>query len=354
MSNIIEIYGTDFTELINIFELENNNMAFTIEIALKMIPEFNGDRDKLHRFITCCDIVGETIVNNVERNQFLNVIKCKLTGPAYNIIKYKEFLTWEALKLALQNQYLEKRTIAQIQRELLGSKQNYNESIREYANRLERLTADLNDACIASEGQDATVVIQNLNNKSCLKAFQEGLLEPIKIIIKASRFNTFNEAVESAVEEERVINQSKSFNKTQNFQDKNSKKPVRCFKCNRLGHTANKCYVNNSISQLPNYPKKNFIKQENINKIHVTCSYCKKPGHHISNCFKKRNFEYKNSNSSYPSNNSNVQGYRPNDRASTSGYSNLNQNRSINITHSKNESNPVASNGVASVASLKQ
>ncbi|GLV33282.1 hypothetical protein CBL_20090 [Carabus blaptoides fortunei] len=69
-----------------------------------------------------------------------------------------------------------------------------------FANRLERLTADLNDACTASEGPDASKIIQSLKSKSCLKAFQEGLLELVKIIIKASRFNTFNEAVESAIE----------------------------------------------------------------------------------------------------------------------------------------------------------
>lgn len=168
MFNCVEVYGTDFQELINLLELENINMAFSLETALKMIPEFNGDRDKLHRFITCCDIVGETAINNVERNQFLNVIKCKLTGPAYNIIKYQNFATWDALKLSLQNQYLEKRTIAQIQRELLSSKQNFNESIRDFANRLERLTADLNDACIAS---DCSKFKQQILSKSVCRRF---------------------------------------------------------------------------------------------------------------------------------------------------------------------------------------
>lgn len=332
MSGIITTFGTDFTDLIEFIKLENEEMPFSVEIALKMIPEFNGDRNQLHRFITCCDIVGASVTSQVQTAQFLNVIKCKLTGTAYNVIKYRDFLDWASLKLELQNQYLERRTIAQLQRELLGNRQQPNEDIRTFANRLERLTADLNDACIASEGEEATHVIQNLNNKSCLKAFQEGLLEPVKIIIKASRFTTFNEAVESAVEEERIINQNKLFSK---FQTKNDKKIIKCFKCNKLGHIAENCRSNFTTS-LPSYPRRDEIKQEMPRKINIICAYCKKPGHHISTCYRKPNQSNKNKPWQASSSNTNVRNVPSTSKQNV---------RQINIIESGNESGPVASRG---------
>lgn len=76
--------------------------------------------------------------------------------------------------------------MSKIQTKLFTIEQKYNETVRSFAHRLERLTVDLNDACISCEGQDASGVVQNLNKKSCLESFQEGLKAPIKLIIKAS------------------------------------------------------------------------------------------------------------------------------------------------------------------------
>ncbi|KAG5883110.1 hypothetical protein JTB14_004644 [Gonioctena quinquepunctata] len=105
---------------------------------------------------------------------------------------------WPAFKLILQNQYVERRTIAQIQTELLSARQYPNEDVQAFANRIEKLTIDLNDAYVASEGQNARVIIENFNNKSSLKAFVEGLRSPFQFVIKASRFDDFTNAVEAA------------------------------------------------------------------------------------------------------------------------------------------------------------
>ena len=87
-------------------------MSFQIDTALKMIPEFDGNKGNLHRFLTCCDIVADTATTAAQKESFLNVVKTKLTKSAYNIIKYKTFDDWDSLKTILQSQYLERRTIA--------------------------------------------------------------------------------------------------------------------------------------------------------------------------------------------------------------------------------------------------
>lgn len=259
---------------------DNNAMVFSVDLALKMIPEFNGNRENLHKFIACCDIVHPTATTRAESQQFLNVIKTKLSGSAYNLIKYKEFASWDELKIILQDQYLEKRTIAQIQTELLNSRQRHNESVRCFSNRIEKLVLDLNDACIASEGIAAANVIQNLNKKSALKAFVEGLENPIKLIVKASRFHEFQDAVEAACEEERSINS----NKKSSYQNsKPAKPPVKCFKCGKMNHTASQCYTQN----FPSYPNHTRIKTENVYNVQEVCRYCKNVGHSIELCRKR-------------------------------------------------------------------
>lgn len=112
-------------------------------------PNFNGKRNNFHKFILCCDIIKQLVTNNVQQIQFLNIIKCQFIGLTYIIIKYKQFNNWNELKQELQNHFLEKRTLTQIQTVLLTSRQKPNESVRNLANRLEKLTSDLNYAYIA-------------------------------------------------------------------------------------------------------------------------------------------------------------------------------------------------------------
>lgn len=303
-------------ELLNPLPEENGNanMVFSIDLALKMIPEFKGDRDTLHKFIACCDIVHPMATTRAETQTLLNVIKTKLSGAAYNLIKYKEFATWDELKIFLQEQYLERRTIAQIQSELLNCRQRQNEGVRPFANRIERLMLDLTDACIASEGDGARDVIQNLNKKSALKAFVEGLQSPIKLIVKASRFENLTDAVEFACEEERTLNSKhKNFNSDTNF---TFKKPIKCFKCGKGNHLSDQCFSQNNVRNFPSYP--NRIKPENVLRIQETCRYCKNVGHTIEVC-RKRQFN----NSRQNQINHNFPSSKPN----TSYNNRYNQNR---------------------------
>lgn len=272
-------------------EQENQIMPLQIDVALKMIPEFHGSRDELHKFIACCDIVSVSCTTRADRELLLNVIKTKLSGNAYNLVKYKTFASWDELKIILQEQYLEKRTIAQIQTELLTSKQQQGESIRSFANRLERLTLDLTDACIANQGIEAAPIISSLNSNAVLKAFVEGLNGHIKLIIKASRFTKFEDAVEAAVEEERTQKSSRLQNfPNTNSSNQNQKNRQKCFKCGKPNHIAANCYSNSN--SFPKYPKTEIKREANVHNLTIICRYCKNPGHTIEECRKR---QYNNS-----------------------------------------------------------
>lgn len=315
-----------------------DNMVFSVDTALKMIPEFSGNRENLHRFIACCDIVSPLATTRADQALFLNVVKTKLAGPAFNLIKYKTVDSYDELKTILEGQYLEKRTIAQIQTELLGSRQFPNEPIRQFANRVERLTIDLNDACIASEGAAAAGVIQNLNKKSSLKAFVEGLQNPYKLIIKASRYETFHDAVEAAIEEERTNQTQKIFHPNSKFSPhSNSQKQKRCFKCGRNNHTTDRCYAN-IPSSFPNYPSTNSrIKTEaNVNRVQVECGYCHNLGHTLDQCRKRAFNHSRNPNFTNLPPNSN----RYNPPNNLNPPNNFNRANNMNFRNYNNHSNP--------------
>lgn len=296
---------TDTETVINLRQLfgieDNMAVKLSVELALKVIPEFSGIKSDFHKFLNCCDAMySDGKLSDSDSQLFLTIVKSKLSGNAYSLTKYKEIKGWNDLKKILQEFYLEKRTVAQLQSELVNCRQHYNEDVRNFSNRIERLLIDLTDACIASEGTDASKIIESLNNKTALRAFIDGLNDNLKLFIKACRFTTLTEAVQAAIEEERS-NPSRNKFKSSNQKD-NFSKSLKCSNCSKMGHSSQNCFLKNSssyssnpvpTSSLPQFSRQP-IKTEPASsyyaktfKINVTCAYCKRPGHHIRDCRKR-------------------------------------------------------------------
>lgn len=87
-----------------------------------------------------------------------------------------------------------------------------------------------------------------------------------------------------------------NFNSRNNYSEKN------CYHCQRPGHIASHCrdkqLQNNNYNNRPpnfNNNSNNFTRQPtNYNSKIVSCNYCNRGGHDVSNCYKKRNDENKN------------------------------------------------------------
>lgn len=129
-------------------------------------------------------------------------------------------------------------------------------------------------------------VIRNLNHSSALRAFVEGLNEPVRLIIKASRFNQLQDAIQAAVEEEKSHQVKK-----QNLS--NNKDFPKCKICGKNNHHTNQCYFREQTSSSLNNGRSNNQQQphssnnSNNQSGTVVCRYCKKIGHSIDVCRKR-------------------------------------------------------------------
>lgn len=222
------------------------------------------------------------------------------------------------MKKILQDQFLERRTLAQVQTDLVRCKQGPTEKVRSFGNRVERLLMDLNDACIASEGEAASTIIESLNSKTALKAFVDGLNMPIKLLIKASGYKKLADAIEAAIEEET----SSGFSGT-------PKKTLQCNYCHKTGHLVVNCFLKQGSrsrdSYLPSVPHSN-IKREPTERVHViVCNYCKKPGHHINECRKRMFNSNKNDSNARRANGSPGNEHRPGTSSGLTRAGNLQQ-----------------------------
>ena len=281
-----------------------------VDLVIKLLPEFNGKRSELDRFLSICDMIDRDLCPESDEPLLLTIIKSKISGIAYSTIKYKDIPNLKSLTSILINNFSEVRTVAQVQSELINAKQKYSENVREFSARIEKLKTELDDACIQSQGAESAKIIQELNAKSALRAFVEGLNNNIKLIIKACRFPSLIEAVEAAVEEERNF-KSKTFTP-----NKFPRESIKCSFCHKIGHKFENCFsrINKSQNNFRNRQPVNYTQEPNqttFNKNKIFCSYCKEPGHHISNCYKRRLKEQRNLNqasSSYEARSGNFNG----------------------------------------------
>lgn len=288
-SSETEIYTDEDNNLIA------ENMAFDPDFALKMIPEYGGKSSELHKFLTLCDDIystldldGVTDKDKIKKAEkpFLFVVKRKLIESAYDdIVKFKSYASWNEMKAALKQSFSEARPSAHIQNELIHITQAYNEDVRTYASRVQKLLSQLNDSCIESEGENSKEYFQKFNEKTALKAFEDGLKDTVKLIVKASRHKTLKDAISHACEEEISI-PKKALNPSSD-----RSVPVRCQICKRTGHTSLVCFQrftpNNNIRSNSS-PPSNFPNQSRVQHFNVVCAYCKRQGHHINDCRKRQ------------------------------------------------------------------
>lgn len=274
------------------FKMANLN----ISQALKFIPSFDGTPSQLHQFIECSDIIFDEL-KETEHRKFLNLMKKLLISKAYNeTVKHINYGSWNDLRDDLIVRYREVRSKIQVSEQLNNCRQKYNEDVKSFGSRIEDLLCQLNDICITETGEGSEKIVESLNANTALVAFQEGLNDRIRTVVKSAHCKTLKDCITAACEEEALLK------RRINFENKNN--IPKCKNCNKLGHISEKCFKLRNFSNNSNISNSLNSKSNNSesklpdlkNKSRITCAYCKKIGHHIENCYSRKNKEEKNSN----------------------------------------------------------
>lgn len=285
--------------------------SFNISHALKLIPEYDGDSKTLHRFIQVCKIQYARATSAEHKAEFLDLIRSKLAGRAYDVIlRHNTYSTWEEIERALQNEFSKDRSPQIIQTEMFNLQQGFRENVLEYASRIERLLEELDISTTKNESAVGSNAIRKLNQQMAINNFKRGLRHPLKLILKATRHETLREAIDYAAEEEKLLETERKLNPTTSFRTSTPNTPRKqCQFCKNFGHEANECRklsyrLNNSSTVMPKFPPKreqinNINRSSNIPEQKI-CRYCKNLGHDIQHCRKREynNKQYEQNNAS--------------------------------------------------------
>ncbi|KAE9523130.1 hypothetical protein AGLY_016471 [Aphis glycines] len=330
-------------------------VTIKLEEAFKLIPMCTGE-DDIYPFINACDMA----VNLVEEKcapTLVKYITTRLSGRALEMIKYKNVTKWSYIKSYLMDAFEDTTTASSLQIQLNSIKMRHGEDVNAYCHRVEKLYYKLCTACTLNKEESEAKIIHKTLKEQTLNIFIKGLITPIRTILKARNPKTLEVAKQLAKVEEVEYNSERennryrndfnksnynasrqnnnNFQRVNNTRNNNTNSRIRNFQPNNFskpnyqGRTNNytqqnsfnrppiKCYNcngNHYAAQCRNKPASNNNRPSNRNSFTQpptnynarasTCAYCKRSGHDISACYKKRNNESRNNNSG----NANVSG----------------------------------------------
>jgi len=241
----------------------------SISEAMKLITHpFDGDKRKLREFIENVDVVFE-LVDPSKHEILLKFVKAKITGDARSKLMVRDLThSWELVKAILEENYATRRTLDYYACKMFSARQNKNESIASWGNKIDELQTDLREAarrvCKSEEILGAIGLINHLG-KAC---FIQGLYnERIQTIVRSRGESILlSQAIEISLEEESAILSVK-----ERSSSGANGPPLRCNKCNKFGHTAIRC-TNPDRFPVPNA------------RTIMSCFNCGREGHVAKDC----------------------------------------------------------------------
>jgi len=317
-------------------------VSIKLDEAIKLIPECTGEND-ICQFINACDLAIKTVEKD-SAHILITYITTKLKGEAYEAIKYKDKSKWSLIKKYLEDAFGSQYSASSLQLQINSIKQNQGETVKSYTNRLQQLYYKLISIYTFNKPKVECEIIEKQLKEQTLVLYIKGFIKPIKAMLKARNPKTLEEAKNIAMGEELEFNSEKetnnliNYNRRQNnntytnhannnynnrnayqpnpnnnFNNRNNR-PIKCYKCDGP-HFANQCRVNqvqrsnfrppnnynrnnNNYNQTNNNQGNNFTRPPtnyNNNTQGISCNYCNRRGHNISDCYKKKNDERNNS-----------------------------------------------------------
>lgn len=259
---------------------------FPINVLCNFINVYKGDRETLTAFLTNCQNALD-LASSSQKTLLLKFIIARLEGKAQIACSNKIFDDFDSLKAFLKQNFGERKHYNHLLLELQSCKQQANESVSQFALRIETCLTDLQSEIHNSDSlkKDLSGRIA-MTEDLALFTFNLGLQPRLSNNVRCRNPRSLNEAIIIATEEEKI----------QNLLYRTTPKSM-CRICRKPGHSESECSSKQRRVYQdagPSYSPRTYFKNNSTSTSHqnpgsdVFCRYCKNKGHDISQCRKRK------------------------------------------------------------------
>lgn len=262
-------------------------VAMDLNILLKFINKFDGDREKLNPFLNNCRN-AVSFASLPQKDILLKYIISQLEGRAESACAIREFENWDQLESFLKSQFGDKKHYAALLSELQDSKQLSSETVNQFALRIEtclsKLLAEINVTIPTTKKEELSGRVAAMQDLA-LFSFITGLNPSISTVVRCRDPDTLNKAINIAVCEEKIYQSSIK----RQYQNPGTSRPNIKNNYNYTQRPSTSRPSNISSVSVNGFQRENGNRSVNYSSSNVVCRYCKIPGHSIDQC-RKREF----------------------------------------------------------------
>lgn len=149
-----------------------------------LVPSFSGGassnlHSEVYRFVDGVKLALEGITDDSIKSAYLKMIKQRLTGDAYELVRQITFTDEEDLIKLIKDTYLKTRSLDSIHMELWSATQKPEEDVRDFARRLKDLANSHRAIVRANYGTTADPIMEGELKKKVRRAFISGLRDKV-------------------------------------------------------------------------------------------------------------------------------------------------------------------------------
>lgn len=258
-----------------------DEMSVTLSVLTKFIKPYNGDRETLPAFLTNGDN-AMSLASAEQQKVLCKFILSQLEGKAQVACSLKTFSSWNEIKTFLRSAFGEKKHASHLLIDLQNCKQSSTDDVTKYSLRIESiLTKMQSDIHFSCKNQDEIIGRIAAMEELALNTFLLGLNPAISNIVRCRNPTTLNEAVQHAIEEEKLHNLYRS-------KSSSLLKPQKhCSVCDKYGHNTSECFKNKKPQPYKSFHVNSTSSSEHLQTSNPKkCNYCKNLGHTIQECRK--------------------------------------------------------------------
>lgn len=170
-------------------KMSQTNIEY-LNIASKLIPEFDGRAENLQSFLAALNLADLVCADN-NQSIAIGIVKSKLKGNAINLIKGTETNLKQIIESLKEN--VKGESVEVITAKLMNIRQN-SKSANTYIKEVEDLTRILQSAYV-SDGLSPQLA-ETYSTRAAVKAITKNSCnDKVRIVMEAGQFNNMNEAV---------------------------------------------------------------------------------------------------------------------------------------------------------------